>query len=234
MLSPSCKPPKFSPDSIVVALNRGAPRIEGMEQGSSSNNAGSRKLVIGSVLEASVELQEFLREMNARFCFIGGVAVQRWGEPRFTADADISLLTEFVQDEYWVDILLSRFESRRSDAREFALSRRVLLLKASNNVELDIALGGFPFEVRSIERASVWDLHQGPGIVTCSAEDLVVHKAFASRNIDWIDVEGILMRQGGKLDRRQILEELEPLADLKEDPQIILKLKNLMAKRQVD
>lgn len=172
--------------------------------------------------------------MNARFCFIGGVAVQRWGEPRFTADADISLLTEFVQDEYWVDILLSRFESRRSDAREFALSRRVLLLKASNNVELDIALGGFPFEVRSIERASVWDLHQGPGIVTCSAEDLVVHKAFASRNIDWIDVEGILMRQGGKLDRRQILEELEPLADLKEDPQIILKLKNLMAKRQVD
>lgn len=205
-----------------------------MEQGSSSNNAGSRKLVIGSVLEASVELQEFLREMNARFCFIGGVAVQRWGEPRFTADADISLLTEFVQDEYWVDILLSRFESRRSDAREFALSRRVLLLKASNNVELDIALGGFPFEVRSIERASVWDLHQGPGIVTCSAEDLVVHKAFASRNIDWIDVEGILMRQGGKLDRRQILEELEPLADLKEDPQIILKLKNLMAKRQVD
>lgn len=188
--------------------------------------------MIGAVLEAAVELQEFLGEVKARFCFIGGVAVQRWGEPRFTAHADISLLTEFVLDEHWVDILLSRFEARRPDTRDFALARRVLLLKASNGIALDIALGGFPFEVRSIERASVWNLHQGPGIVTCSAEDLIVHKAFASREIDWIDVDGILMRQGTRLDFQQVFAELEPLADLKEDPDIIPRLKRLVEKRQ--
>lgn len=101
---------------------------------------------IGPILEAAGEAQIFLERHGARFCFIGGVAVQRWGEPRFTRDADLSLLTEFVEDEKWVDLLLGSFASRYPGARDFALQRRVLLLKASNGTDLDISLGGLPFE----------------------------------------------------------------------------------------
>ena len=86
---------------------------------------------LNPVLEAARELEIFLRGEGGAFCFIGGLAIQRWGEPRFTNDTDASLLTRFVEDEKWIDLLLSRFEPRLAGAREFALSRRVLLLRAT-------------------------------------------------------------------------------------------------------
>jgi hypothetical protein len=99
---------------------------------------------IGPILEASGEAQTFLERHGAKFCFIGGAAVQRWGEPRFTRAADLSLLTEFVEDEKWVDLLLGSFVARYPGAREFALQRRVLLIRASNGTDLDISLAGCP------------------------------------------------------------------------------------------
>jgi hypothetical protein len=50
-----------------------------------------------------------------------------------------------------------------------------------------------------------------------AAEDLVTLKAFAERVQDWLDVEGILVRQGSRLDRNLVLRELRPLLELKED-----------------
>jgi len=52
---------------------------------------------------------------------------------------------------------------------------------------------------------------------TCSAEDLVILKVFAGRAQDWLDVEGIIVRQGAALARYLILEDARPLLDLKED-----------------
>jgi len=56
---------------------------------------------------------------------------------------------------------------------------------------------------------------------TCSAEDLVVLKAFAERGQDWVDVERIIVRQTGKLDWNYIGEQLRPLAELKGKPDIL-------------
>jgi len=42
-----------------------------------------------------------------------------------------------------------------------------------------------------------------------------VFKAFAGRDKDWLDVEGIVVRQGRQLDAGLILDELAPLLDLK-------------------
>ena len=39
------------------------------------------------VLEAAEQVQAFCQQQGWRFCFIGGVAVQRWGEPRLTQEA---------------------------------------------------------------------------------------------------------------------------------------------------
>lgn len=38
------------------------------------------------LLAAAAEVQHFLRGAGEQFCFIGGIALQRWGEPRFTRD----------------------------------------------------------------------------------------------------------------------------------------------------
>lgn len=52
-------------------------------------------------------------------------------------------------------------------------------------------------------------------VSTCSAEDLVVFKAFAGRTRDWLDIEGIVTRQGARLDTTLIWSELLPLLELK-------------------
>lgn len=168
---------------------------------------------------AALEVQAFCVSRGWRFCFIGALAVQRWGEPRLTADVDLTLLTGFGNEEPFVDALLAAFEGRRDDARAFALRHRVLLLRTSAGIPADLSLGAMPFEERAVERATPFPIGEGQTLLTCSAEDLLVHKVFAGRDKDWMDVEGIVARQGNRLDEDRILGELRPLLALKEAPE---------------
>jgi hypothetical protein len=61
----------------------------------------------------------------------------------------------------------------------------------------------------------------GLDIRTCSAEDLIVLKLFASRPLDIRDAEGVGVRQKGRLDWQYIEAELRPLAEIKGDPAIL-------------
>ena len=169
---------------------------------------------MNAIFKAALDVQEFCVQRSWRFCFIGGLAVQRWGEPRMTRDADLTLLTGFGTEEPFIDALLGAFEGRRSDAREFALSHRVLLARHANGTPLDIALGALPFEEDSVRRSSPWNIGEG-SLRTCSAEDLVIHKTFAGRDQDWLDVRGVLIRNGHRLDLDLVRRELVPLLELK-------------------
>jgi hypothetical protein len=180
------------------------------------------------IFAAALELQQFCRARGWRFCFIGAVAVQRWGEPRLTLDVDLTILTGFGNEEAFVDGLLAGFESRRPDARSFALRYRVLLLQASNGVPLDISLGAMPFEKRAVERASEFAVGEGACLLTCSAEDLIVLKAFAGRDKDWLDIDGVLVRQAGCFDEQLVWRELRPLLDLKPSPETESRLRVLV------
>jgi hypothetical protein len=51
------------------------------------------------------------------------------------------VLTQFEHHERLADYLPTRFAARFPDARDFVLQRRVLLLRANNGVEIDVALG---------------------------------------------------------------------------------------------
>jgi len=143
------------------------------------------------------------------------VAVQRWGQPRLTEDVDRTILTGFGGEEPYIDALLDRFRARREDARDFALQFRVVLLESGEGIPLDVALGAMPFEARAVDRSSSFALPGGASLRTCSAEDLIVFKTFAGRAKDWLDVEGIILRQRTKLDTALIWDELTPLLELK-------------------
>ncbi len=182
------------------------------------------------LLAAAAELQSFMLAQGWRFCFIGGVCYQRWGRPRVTIDADLTLLTGFGSEDQFITPLLQKYKPRRPDAHEFALANRVLLLETADGVAFDIALGGFPLEERIVERASCYDFGNGVVLRTCSAEDLVVLKAFADRAQDWADVEMVIRRQAGALDRQQVLVELEPLCEIKEASEILDKLHDLFGR----
>jgi hypothetical protein len=181
------------------------------------------------VLMAANEVQLFCAERAWHFCFIGGVAVQRWGEPRFTQDVDLTLITGFGDEASYVDALLAALSPRQQEARQFALEHRVLLLRTGSGVDIDIALGALPFEERSVARASPWTWAPGQTLTTCSAEDLVVHKVFAGRDRDWGDVEGVLVRQHRRLRLDIVRAELAPLLELKQQPEALEKLDRLLS-----
>lgn len=172
-------------------------------------------------------VQDFLDAQGWRSCVIGGLAVQRWGEPRLTRDVDITLLTGFGGEEVYVDAVLQRFRPRVRQGREFALTHRVMLLAAEDGTGIDLALGGLPFEARVIDRASPFDFYPGLVLRTCSAEDLVVMKAFAGRALDWEDAKTVIARQGPTLNWEIIRSELRPLCELKEAPEILTRLERL-------
>jgi hypothetical protein len=174
---------------------------------------------VNLLFAAALEVQTFCRARSWRFCFIGGLAVQRWGEPRLTQDADLTVITGFGGEAPFVDTLLASFPGRLADARDFALRNRVVLARSSGGVPLDIALGAMLFEEHAVTRASDFAIAPDVVISTCSAEDLIVFKAFAGRARDWLDIEGIAVRQATRLDERLIWTELVPLLALKESPE---------------
>ena len=180
------------------------------------------------IFEAALEVEAACVEARFRFCFIGGLATQRWGEPRLTQDVDLTLLTGFGGEEPYVKALLARFRGRLTDAAAFALEHRVLLLVASNGTPIDVSLGAMPFEERSVDRSSGFVVGHGVTLQTCSAEDLVVHKAFAGRDKDWLDIRGIIDRQGHSLDRALVWEEVMPLFDLQGGVDAEAKLRALL------
>ncbi|MCX6867297.1 MAG: hypothetical protein NTV46_13945 [Verrucomicrobia bacterium] len=181
------------------------------------------------LVEEAAELQVLLEAQGWDFCFIGGLAIQRWSEPRLTKDMDLTLLTGFGNEVPFVDLLLAHYTPRRADAREFALMYRVLLLQTASGIGIDIALAGLPFEETAVGRSILVEYAPDIRLRTCTAEDLIVMKAFADRPQDRIDLRGILVRQGtGNLDWKHIWEHLTPLVELKESPEILSHLKMLL------
>ena len=182
---------------------------------------------MNAVIAAAAELQAVCQGEGWRYCLIGGVALQRWGEARETVDVDLTLLTGFGDEARFIARLTAVFAGRIPDADAFALANRVLLLRTDSGVGLDVALGGLPFEARTIERSSMFRYPPDVDLRTCSAEDLIVLKAFADRPRDWADIEGVLIRQAGSLDWASVRDELAPLLELKEAPELLDRLEQL-------
>ncbi len=166
---------------------------------------------------AAIDVQSFFAAHAWRSTVIGGLAVQRWGEPRQTRDVDLALLTGIGNEAAFIDPLLAHYGARRPDARAFALSYRVVLIETASGIPIDISLAALPFEERVVDRSTSFAFAPGCVVATCSAEDLVVLKALADRPQDWLDVEGIVVRQGSTLNRALVMNELGPLLELKED-----------------
>jgi hypothetical protein len=180
-----------------------------------------------ALFRTAEELNRLLFEKSWRYCFIGGIALQRWGQPRLTNDIDLTILTGFGQEARYVDELLKLCNGRIPDARAFALTNRVLLLVTNDGIPIDVALGGIAFEKKMVSRASLHEFLPGLMLPTCSAEDLVVLKSFADRARDWADVETIIIRQRKQLDWEYIFKQLRPLCEVKESLEIIEHLEHL-------
>ena len=137
----------------------------------------------------------------------------RRSQARVTRNVDLTLLTGFGHETSFIEALLSHYAPRHPGAVQFALRSRVLLVTSPSGIGIDISLGALPFEDLVVQRATLFEFAPQLELRTCSAEDLMVMKLFASRPID--------IRDDKTLDWHYIEEQLSPLAEAKEEPEIL-------------
>ena len=99
------------------------------------------------VFDAAREVQDFLRLSGSELCFIGGIALQRWGQPRFTREVDLTLRCQLGREGGVIDSVLGGFAARIPDARTFVLKNCVILLQSGTGVPIDVALAHCPSSV---------------------------------------------------------------------------------------
>ncbi|MFH1516497.1 MAG: hypothetical protein ABIH17_01325 [Pseudomonadota bacterium] len=183
------------------------------------------------LLAAAEELQAFCTRAGWKFCFIGGIAVQHWGEARLTRDADLTVFTGVGDEPHYVDTLLAGFGSRMQGMRDFALRHRVLLLRASNGIPLDISLGALDFENKAAERSLAVEIADNVRLRLCSPEALIVFKVFAGRPQDWLDIEGVVAKSGARIDWDEVRADLRLLLELKHDTESAQRLEMILVRR---
>jgi hypothetical protein len=185
---------------------------------------------LSELVRAASRLQVQWESEGLPFCFIGGLAVQRWGEPRFTRDVDASIFFGIGGEQKEIDRQLQYFRPRLPDAVQFALINRVLLVEDAFGCPFDLSLAAMPFEKDCIDRATneclVADISS---IRICRPGDLIVMKVFAGRAQDWHDI-----CSNGILDWPLVFNELNFLMELKEEPEAVERLRRLKAELAID
>lgn len=88
------------------------------------------------VIGAAWEVQQKLAHAGFRFCFIGGLALQRWGEPRYTQDVDLTLLCPYGEELSAARRLAELFQPRFDGAVEFNVEAIVTRRGSSLDWEL--------------------------------------------------------------------------------------------------
>ena len=182
---------------------------------------------LSELVRGALRLQGQWFNQGLEFCFIGGMAVQVWGESRLTQDVDVTIASQFGDERRLSSVLLENLSPRIEDAISFATINRVLLAQDQQGVSIDISLAAMPFELSIIQRATYESIFDLEPLRVCTASDLIVLKAFANRPRDWEDIRGVLIRSQKFVSTSAILEELTPLVDLKKEPEILSRLNEL-------
>ena len=173
------------------------------------------------LIEACGEIDRFFRQKDIPYVIIGGMALQHWGQPRFTRDVDVTILVPPPQEEKTLKKILTVFTPRIPQALTFALKHRVCLLRSRNGCEIDLSLGVPGYEEEVMKRAVEHPWGANQNLRLCSAEDLIIHKAVAARPQDGADIESVIHRQGKKLDIIYIRYWLQQFSQLLEKKEIL-------------
>ena len=172
-----------------------------------------------SLETALVAVARLLDGLRIPYMVIGGYAVTIWGQPRFTADLDMTIQCS-VPEHTLIERLLRSLTSLVADPVRFVQERRVLPARTSDGIAVDIVFAGLPYEVAAIERAVPVEV-AGYSVRICTAEDLIVHKIISSRPRDREDILGIARRQGNRLDRSYLAPIVRELAAALDQPDIL-------------
>lgn len=181
-------------------------------------------------IEAALAVHElFFERLKLNYAVIGGIALQFWGEPRFTHDLDVTVQDSLDLPEL-VRFTTDAFGSRVPDPQTFARETRMLLVRVAQ-VDVDIAVALKGYEDSLFSRIRTIEVEPGRRLHISSAEDLIIHKVLAGRPQDLADVHSVILRQGKKLDVRYIRRWLGKFSRGLDAPDILDRFRQLWARR---
>ncbi len=166
------------------------------------------------------DLMAWWRSQGTRGIVIGGLAASLLGRPRVTRDVDALVL---LAENQWPTFVEAGkefgFLPRIADVLVFARESRVLLLRHEpTGIDVDVALGALPFEEEAVARAAKITIADVT-IPLPTPEDLIIMKAVAGRDQDWLDIDGVLAAHPS-LDVRRVRRWVRSFADALEMPEL--------------
>jgi len=146
-----------------------------------------------------------LEEKKIPYMVVGGLAVNYFGEPRFTKDIDLVVAIDPKKEAAFLQAL-------KKGGFVFFEKEIKMLLKASNIFhvhdttgvnQIDFWIPKTSFELKAFSRrqAKRW---RNKKIYFLSPEDLILFKIIADRPKDIADIKSVFQRQEGKLDREYL------------------------------
>lgn len=182
-------------------------------------------------LGALTDLLAWWRKARVKGMIIGGLAVSLVGRPRTTRDIDAIV---FVDEKKWESFSAigadHSFEPRLPDALEFARTTRVLLMRhEKTGVDADLSFGNLLFEREALARAKRIKVKR-LSLPVPTPEDLIIMKAIAHRDVDYVDIAG-LIAANPKLDVDRIRNWVDQFAQDLENPDLYIRLDKLLSKR---
>lgn len=174
------------------------------------------------------DLVSWWKAFGTRGVLIGGIAAAFLGRPRVTRDVDAIVVLELNHLAAFLECGEQYgFVPRLSDAVDFAVRARVLLVKhEATAVDVDLSLAALPFEREAIENARHIEVEKTP-VPFARPEDLIVMKAVAHRPRDWADVEGILASHP-QLDMARVRRLVRQFAEAMEQPELVEELERVV------
>ncbi|HEX9727893.1 MAG TPA: nucleotidyl transferase AbiEii/AbiGii toxin family protein [Gemmatimonadales bacterium] len=153
------------------------------------------------VAELVSRVTRALDGLGIPFMLIGGQAVLLHGRVRLTEDIDITLgvapdrlpaLLQLCQD---LDLATLPTDVPRFVRETFVLPVR----DSASGIRVDFVFSTIPYERDAIARAERVEVG-GTTVPFATAEDLILHKLFAGRAVDWEDAVSVVRRKGAALD----------------------------------
>ena len=171
-------------------------------------------------------LQQKLEEASLPSMAIGGLEVGIWGEPRLTRDIDVKVLAKRVDRKRVLEVLKD-YTPLNADP-EIALQRNaVAFFQDQQGARLDIMLADNVFDETALGRAKIIETPNKQRVRVCSAEDLIIYKMISTRTKDRADVEGIIQRQGDKLEDRYVEKWLHEFEQALDDSTLVKEYRRL-------
>ena len=176
---------------------------------------------------ALLEMAAALNELHFDYMLIGGLAVGLWGEPRGTLDVDLTLWVEPEQFESTLEMLAARYQLRNPRAVETARRSRVLAVRASNGIAVDLLFAAWPLEKQALGRAVVREV-SGVKVRVAPIDYLLFLKLISDRPKDLTDAEVLLRRHRNSVDLGWLRRQLASLAESTAQPDILNRFERLL------